>query len=218
MIETYTIGDTQYTYEALFNQTPSELAKLYNAIVPEGQKTKRFSDKTAAVKRTWAAIKAQGGSTAPVPAPAEEEKKPVTTHVKPAKAPKEPKAPKPKKEPAERKERGMLFRFASEAFLKKVRAGTNRHKLVTMLYQNGEHWADGATFDQCVAATWGKKENMPEEIQRKTTYEALRLLHYFCGYGMDMHDDGRIYIWSNATKVQEGAIVPKRKKSHRHDV
>lgn len=223
-IETYTFGDQSYTYERLFDKTPSDLAKLFNAIVPADQKTKRFSDKTAAVKRTWAALKAREVQSLSddMTKAAEAPKEPHHHHKPAVKAEAPTPAPKPKKEPAAKKEagpkkkRGRRFVFPSGEELKYIRPGTHRHQLVMMTYQGGETWHDGATFAQCVAATWGKEAHMDEATQIKTTYEGLRLLHYFCGYGMDQDDEGRITLFFNGTKKHEKAIEPKRNKPARH--
>lgn len=166
--------------EDLDNLSGPQQVAVYNALVTELNKfgfslgfTKRFSDKAAARKRILFSLfdlfKARS----------EEAKK----------APAAPKAKKEKAAPKARKPRGMRFVFPAFDEIKTVREGTNRHKLIQMLSSE-----NGATFEECLAATWGQKKDMDEETQRKTCYEAIRLIHYYVGYGMTQDEEGRIKL------------------------
>lgn len=207
-------GNQTYTYEGLFTLSGPELTKLHNEAAHKVgvEPTKRFSDKLSAAKRTWAVLlKVAAGTEATVAtAPSELVKAATVEKVvvpeaerdvlvvkpkalkaeKPAKA---PKAPKEKKEAAPRKPRGKRFVFPKGDELKKVREGTFRATLVKMLSRE-----QGATFGQCLGATWGQKAGMDAETAEKTCYEAMRLLHYYCGYGMrhlDQSENPHIQIY-----------------------
>lgn len=202
-------GET-HTYEGLYNLSGPEQVKLYNAIAAQVgmEKTKRFGDKTSAVKRIWAALSALSNEGATIATAPSELAKSITIEqlgetetgkanaaswkkenggpVKAVKPAKEPKAPKVKKEAAARKPRGKRFVFPKGDKLKPPkREGTYRHTLVKLLTRE-----QGATFKQCMAATWGTDTDMTPEIQEKTTYEAMRLLHYYNGYGSRHLNDG----------------------------
>lgn len=120
---------------------------------------------------------------------------------KKAKAPKAPKTPKPPKEKKEREPRGMYFMFPARAVdeQKPVRAGTMRAELFRLLSR-----PLGASFEQLLEATWGTKKDMDEATQRKTCYEATRLIHYFNGFGMHMDDVTKhIFVWSTKAELAD---------------
>jgi hypothetical protein len=158
----------------------SQLVALYNS--GGGTPVNRFSDKTTGIKR----LKARMKELDLVP---NEDGTELITAKKAAPAPAPEKSEKAKKEPAARKPRGMYFVFPFLDEIKPVRPGTNRAVLYDLLSR-----PEGATFEECVAATWGKKKDMPAEKQIKTTYEAVRLLHYYCGYSMRMSEGGKIHL------------------------
>lgn len=157
--------------EDLDSLSGSQQVSVYNALVTELNKfgfslsfTKRFSDKATARKRILVSLFDL------FKARSEEAKKAQAA----------PKARKP---------RGMRFVFPAADEIKTVREGTNRHKLIQMLSSE-----NGATFEECLAATWGQNKEMDEETQRKTCYEAIRLIHYYVGYGMTQDEEGRIKL------------------------
>lgn len=165
-IATRTFKDQQFTYEELFNLGGPELVKLHNQINPNAP-TKRFADKQSAVKRVWAAL---GGDVAA--APVKPEKK--------ADAPKPEKPVKTPKAPKARKKREMRFVYPPLDEIREVkRGGSHRATLLKMMSRE-----QGATFGQLMAATWGRHEDMTEEVQKKTTYEGIRLCHTYVGYGL----------------------------------
>jgi hypothetical protein len=194
-VQTATFGGQTYTYDSLFVLSGPEMCRLYNEAAPKAgmEKTKRFGDKVSGAKRTWAALtaltadepSAQEAIIATAPSElAKADNAKLQQAANDSGAFKVVKPPKVKKEAAPRKPRGKRFVFPKGSELKPVREGTFRHTLVKLLTR--EH---GATFEQCQAATWGTKADMEPEIQEKTTYEAMRLLHYYCGYGMRHLDD-----------------------------
>lgn len=63
---------------------------------------------------------------------------------------------------------------------KDIREDTNRAELVRLLDR-----PNGATFDECVQKAGFKDE--------RNTYQAIRLLHTYCGFGLK-DEDGRIYL------------------------
>lgn len=90
-----------------------------------------------------------------------------------------------------RKAKGFIFNFPPKPELKAHRKGTpGRAKLIELL-----HGTKGLTFDECLKATWAKRADMTPELQRRTTYEGLRLLHHYLGWGMRQDDEGRITIY-----------------------
>lgn len=120
-----------------------------------------------------------------------------------AKPPKEPKAPKPPKEKKEREPRGMYFVFPARPVdeQKPVRAGTMRAELFRLLSR-----PLGASFEQLLEATWGKKplSEMDAATQRKTCYEATRLIHYFNGFGMHQDEVTKhIFVWSTKAELTD---------------
>lgn len=78
---------------------------------------------------------------------------------------------KASKEASERR-KGFNFPVA-DGGPKSIREGTNRTKLVEML-------TEGATFEDCV-----KKAGFKDE---RNTYQAIRLLHTYCGFGLSEKD------------------------------
>lgn len=173
--------------------TGPQLVELYRLVCSNmGKETRvtRFSDAKTGIKRVWGVLEEYaaeeaadaGEQQAPAVELTEADKQQVKLEAQDRKAaePKEPKARKP---------RGMRFVFPVGDEIKEVRPGTNRAKLVE-LFTTGK----GVTFDEALAATWGAKGDMDAEVAKKTCYEAIRLLHYYVGYGMKQDADGRITI------------------------
>ena len=150
----------------LENLQPSELLSIHNLIASNigSGSTKRFADKSSAIRRTWAKLQEyqawveadEGG----------EPKQPET----PAPTPPAPPAPPEPKPTVERKKRGMRFVFPAESEQKPVRADSARGKALALLQRK-----DGATFEEVQQVTgWNEKQ----------AYEGIRLIHYYSGYGL----------------------------------
>lgn len=205
-------ADQAYTYDGLFNLTGPELVKLHNAAAPKVgvETTKRFGDKVAGAKRTWAVLQRVGGDNASVTVEkivVPEAERDVLV-VKPVKAPKEPKqpkvakAPKEPKAPKEKKERAprgmyMMFHARPVDEQKPIKPETMRGKLFKLLSREY-----GATFEQLLAGSWADKEGMDDETKRKTCYEATRLIHYFNGFGLYHADNDHVFVWSTAAELK----------------
>lgn len=198
MTQSITLGGQTFTYDGLYSLSGPDLVKVHNLAAPKAgvEPTKRFSDKVSAVKRTWAVLTkvSDGGGEEPeaqrlrkdteaLKALAEDVK---AVKAKAAPAPKAKKAAPAPKEKKAGKPRGKRFVFPQAEELKtKVRSGTNRATLIELMSRR-----EGATFEECLAATWGKNKDMAPEIQAKTCYEAIRLVHYYTGYGMRQTETG----------------------------
>lgn len=188
----------------LDQMTGPELVELYRLVksnLGEEVRTSRFSDSATGIKRTWEALQAFDAasdeslgaddkfemSQAELDAQKGRAKTELTDADK--KQIKDEADDRKASQPKTRKPRGMRFVFPAGDEIKSVRPGTFRAKLVE-LFSTGK----GATFDEAMAATWGSKKGMDEETAKKTTYEGIRLLHYYVGYGMKQDADGRITI------------------------
>jgi|GEM_PF-2530309 hypothetical protein len=146
-----------------------ELLSLHNLVASNLGRTgtKRFSDNTAAQRRTWAILQ-EYDNDGPAEAPTEPEKAPA-----PAPTP-TPAPPKDEGKKQPQKKRGMRFVFPAESEVKPVRADSARGKALALLSQKG-----GATFAEVQKATgWNEKQ----------AYEGIRLLHYYSGYGLAQTD------------------------------
>lgn len=228
-IETIEFAGEAYSQPTLGNYSAPELAKIFNKAAPKVglPEVKRFSDKATALKRTWEVLKkvSEVGTIAAAPSEAEKPKagspgpeelsklinKPFTEKKadKPKAEPKPPKAPKVAKE---RQPRGMYFMFPHRAKedQKTPKKGTMRAKLFQLLSREY-----GATFDQLLAATWGDEDmrnaqgcaEMTEDVQRKTCYEATRLIHYFNGFGLYHAENDHIFVF--ASREEKAAIAEK---------
>lgn len=76
------------------------------------------------------------------------------------------------------KARRKLLNLPARSNQKPHREGTNRAKLVQLLHS-------GATIEQCMAATgWGFRN----------TYEGIRILHTYLGYGLVEDERGVIKL------------------------
>jgi hypothetical protein len=174
----------------LDQMTGPELVELYRLIksnLGEEVRTTRFSDSATGIKRTWEALQAFDAASDESLGAADKGKVELTDADK--KQIKDEAADRKATQPKTRKPRGMRFVFPAGDEIKSVRPGTFRAKLVE-LFSTGK----GATFDEAMAATWGSKKGMDEETAKKTTYEGIRLLHYYVGYGMKQDAEGRITI------------------------
>jgi hypothetical protein len=151
----------------------ARLLDLYNDAAERlnQKRVERFADRKTALKRTQRIL-------AEVKAPV------VAT----------PKAPEGKKarEPGTAREPRMTFSFAPKAKIKPLREGTKRAAIYNALKK-------GATFDEVQAVVVEfDKENPPShprtpEKLRSFTYEAIRLLHLYSGYGLEQKGD-KIYV------------------------
>lgn len=97
------------------------------------------------------------------------------------KAPQEPKAKKAPAAKATPKVRQPRFVFKKDKEIKPPRETTKRHTVLTMLRRQ-----NGATLAEIEQKVW------PGD--RKTTYEAVRLLHFQHGFGLRQDEAGRIYV------------------------
>lgn len=219
-IETITFAGTAYDQPTLGNYSAPELAKIFNKAAPKVglPEVKRFADKATALKRTWQVLKQVNDGATIATAPSElakPEPKPEAKKAdapKPEKAPKAPKAPKEPKPAKERVPRGMYFMFPHRAQedQKTPKKGTMRAKLFQLLSREY-----GATFEQLLAATWGDEDmrstqgcaEMTEEVQRKTCYEATRLIHYFNGFGLYHAENDHVFVFSN--REERAALAEK---------
>lgn len=164
-------NETTFTEERLNGMNSMALVALYNAIARQlgGEHDKpvnRFSDKKTAVDRITKVGKLLEVRDQPTPRERSPERSRGT--------------PRQEQPRGARKGREMRFVFPVKGEIKGHRADTHRATLIKLLSQD-----EGATFVECQEATgWDKK----------TTYEGIRLLHYYVGYGMRQDDAGRIYL------------------------
>lgn len=177
-----TFNDEQYTLGKLDGMTNAELAALFNAarmIMPERVRPNeliRFSDHSAAVRRTFKLLTEAAGTKAePVP---EETKK------------KSAKPPKPRPEP---KRRGMRFVFPLGDEIRdcKVTSHKTTGSDKTLRARCRDLLDEGATFEQVkeLVVSYDKdrgKPGRPERLEHRA-YELVRLMHYYLGYGL-AHD------------------------------
>lgn len=163
------------SFEDLSAVSNADLLGFYNATT--GKNTTKFASRDKGLKQVWALVEPMLLAEE-APAPKQEEAPAPTKKDEPTAtpAPKKEKAPK-----AERKSRGFRFKFQKREEIKDVKAGSKREQLLNLLKQPG-----GATFEECMAATgWNRKD----------CYEAIRLLHYYVGYGLDMNEQtGKIWV------------------------
>lgn len=146
------------------------LVKFYNTVT--GEEIKKFSDKATGQRRVWNALLEATGVEEEVEETADKTPTPGPTAGAPIK-----------------RADGMTFNYDPKEEQKSIRPGSNRAHLLEMLKQ-------GATFEELMAATWGQRSDWTEEKQRKTTYEGVRLIHTFCGYGLKTDSEGRITAYS----------------------
>ncbi len=188
-------NETTYTQDRLNGMSSMGLVALHNAICRQlgGEHDKpvnRFSDKKTGVERTTKLGKMLEERSSPVTLEAKVQAQEAKMRALTPEEPKAKPAPAPRKkvEPRStpqgpRKVREMRFVFPAKDEIKGHRPGTHRSTLVELLSRE-----EGATFEECQKATgWDKK----------TTYEGIRLLHYYVGYGMKQDDDGRIHLKSS---------------------
>jgi hypothetical protein len=215
-IETITFQGVTYEQPSLGSYSGPELVKIYNAAAKAvgGTETKRFGDKAAALKRTWEVLRktAEAAPEATVATAPSELKKVVEAKPEPTPEPEAPKAEKVVKEKKDRPARGMYFMFPHRAqdVQKMPKKGSMRAKLFSLLSREY-----GATFDQLLKATWGDADmrstqgcaEMDEDTQRKTCYEATRLIHYYNGFGLYHADNDHVFVFSN--REERAALAEK---------
>ena len=206
MSKQFTIGTKVLNLSDLEASSASDLAKVYNeAASLLGEKAvNRFADKPTALKRTLAlleraVVQTAITSTAPQkPAaklPPQRKAKPEEIdEAEPQPVVKQPKQKakqkaKPQTEATERRGRQPSFNFPATDDAREPAPNTNRRIVFDMLARK-----EGATFDEVLAETWGRNRKMDEKTQRHTTYEAIRLLHSYLGWGMRQNDEGRIFL------------------------
>lgn len=167
--------ETAQQLVTLDSLSTKEIVELYNRCANAlGEKpVTRFSDRETAIKRTRTMI---------------ERYEMLKASKQPAYM---PNAKKPedllRKDGSPRSKRSPRFILPLGPVQKPPRPETMRAKLLALLERE-----NGATFEEAIAGTWGEKRDMSPQKQRQTTYEAIRLLHYFNGYGLKQDADGRI--------------------------
>ena len=85
--------------------------------------------------------------------------------------------------------RGYTFDFSPKDEVRAPREGSSRAAVLALL-------VTGATFDEVMAATWGKRKGWDADKKRKTTYEGIRLCHLSNGYGLRQDEKGRIFAFA----------------------
>lgn len=194
---------------------------IYNQLT--GRATKKFATTEKGVEQTWKEIEAKAAAPAkmngtpvvdfeedppppPKPAPAGAETSSGPAEEAAPEAAQKTKRKKKEKQPAEPKApRTLLFNMPLADDTK--RPGRGKRKTIFEMIQRPQ----GATFEELQAATgWvtayfqkeGKTAAEAEQLARKTTYEGIRLLNTYCGYGLKTDAEGRIH-----------AVVPKEGKA-----
>lgn len=155
------------TREVIETMSGPELLRTFNELT--GQSVKKFSDRKTGIARTIKALEAtQNVVGGPRPAIVDGAVK-VSAPAKAA-----PSKPSPKASKARRKRLELPARSAQ----KPHREGTNRAKLVQMLHR-------GATIEECMEKTGWDYRN---------TYEGIRILHTYLGYGLQEDEQGVIRL------------------------
>ena len=154
----------------LNDMSTSDLLALYNekAKALNEKPVKRFADRKTALRRTAEIVKIANGVDAE-----ESAARAAPKATKPAKAKAEKAAPS-----------GRTADFTApmrEGGPQAYREGTNRAKLIEFLTDGVGH-----TFEECVA-----KGFYPD---RRNTYEAIKYLNTYVGFGIQQTQDGRLKL------------------------
>ncbi len=170
------------------------LHNLLNSHIGVGTRVKKFTDKKTALRRVAVTL---SDYQAMVDGEASDEGEAAPT---PAKA--TPAAPKVKKE---RKLRGMRFVFKPEDTIRECKGSlktnsgdsrTLRKRAVDTLTKG-----KGATFVemQALVAAFDKERKTPTVNLERRTYELIRLMHYYLGYGLRQDAvTGKIIAYTNS--------------------
>lgn len=163
----------------------ADLLAFYNDAT--GKSTSKFASRVKGLTQAWALIEPMLNSMPDQPS--EEAREKLTTAMEEAnkvfeELPFKPQEEAPAPAPSAKKEgktRGFRFKFQKRDEIKSVKAGSKRAALLAALQAPG-----GATFEECMAVTgWNRKD----------CYEAIRLLHYYVGYGLNQDDQtGKIWV------------------------
>lgn len=162
-----TFKEVTYTEEKLNQMSSGEMVEVFNELAPQVglQPVKRFSDKAAATRRLASALNEFS------------RKNPITVKSKPTNDGGE-------KEKTERNFRKKRFVFPVKDKIGIVsKPDSLRQRLIDRLKDGG------ATFEQMEDVTRqfdADRKVEPFNIERRT-YEGMRLLHFYVGYGM-RHD------------------------------
>lgn len=159
--------------DTLENDKMEVLISFYNEAARSFNETevKRFADRKTALARTTKML---------LRLPAFEIKPEALAKEKAKKAPSQPRAATP---------RSNIIQFnlplLSGQVIKAPREGSRRHIVWRMLL------SPGATFEEVHAATWASEvaKGKTDAHARRMTYEGIRLLHFYCGYGLRMDGD-----------------------------
>lgn len=194
---------TKYTYRSLEEMSSAALLKLYND--NSTTKVARFSDRTAALRRTAALLGiipssiARASDRVVVSEPTKTHRVSASVQNAPA-TPAVSKERRRLKDPSEYKKREMYFNFpVKDRVLPIKNPNSLRGKLRDRLLQGG------AKFEDLLQVTmqWDKEnERRGHSVENymRRTYEGTRLLHYYTGYGMKQHPDGTITLVEGKTK------------------
>lgn len=167
------------TQEELNALATKDLLAYYNSLT--GEKVKRFSTRTAGIRRVLKAQKEaeQFGNTVfadVLPAGKSKAKKEAR---KPSSKPSKKAARKVANSDSGSSRRGPNFNFPVKDEIKGHRQGTKRAAVIALLK------AGPATIEEIQAETgW----------DRRTAIEGTVLLHKYVGYGMRQDDEGRIHL------------------------
>lgn len=172
---TVTFQGRTYTPEVLATMTNQELLDLHNrvAALSGESEVESFPEDRIAQEMTWDMLM---GGTTDVRDPAPREKTDEFDRAAPLK-------------PAEKVKRKMLFKFPAEKEIRPPKAGTLRAQVLEAMRR-------GVTYNDVVMLVkdFDRQRGVDEKNVERRAYEVVRLLHYYCGYGMDQDVNGVIKI------------------------
>lgn len=169
---TITFQGRTYTPEVLATMTIQELTDLHNRVasLTGGIEAIKFSDEISAQTLTWAML---SGDESP---------RQITR-------PTLPPIPWEKVTAAPKASRKKIFKFPAEKDIKPPKAGTLRHDVLEAMRR-------GVTYNDVInlVREFDARRGLDEKNTDRRAYEVIRLLHYYCGYGMDQSPEGVIKI------------------------
>ncbi len=175
---TITFQGRAYTPEVLATMTIQELLDLHNrlAALTEGVEVSTFVDDRTAQEITWALLSGDGP---PEPLPKGTSRSKVDDEFE---------AAKPTK-PAPKTSRKKLFKFPAEKEIRPPKAGTLRGEVLEALRR-------GVTYNDVIVIVkeFDARRGVDVKNADRRAYEVIRLLHYYCGYGMDQSPEGVIKV------------------------
>ncbi len=152
--------------------------------------TKKFSDRKVGARRITNEL-IKWVSSGDVPLPTATEEIPAVKVEKTVKV-EEIKKKTPK---ADRKKRGMRFVFPYEGDdnLRSIRSSNSLRGRAIRLLILGAYFSDVVKL----VAEFDVDRGHGPGHQERRAYEVVRLLHYYVGYGVGQHGDGKIFIHKN---------------------